>query len=153
MNWNTVFTLSSLPVMPLWLLMIVLPTWGLTRRIMRSPLTILAPSLLYVLLVAPQFIELLSAVSNPSLDGIMALLATPAGATIAWVHFLAFDLFAGRWVYLDSRKRGLSPWLVSPILCFVLMLGPLGFLLYLGVLAAVQPGRNTQPSVATADQI
>jgi hypothetical protein len=43
---------------------------------------------------------------------------------------LAFDLFVGRWVYLDGRRLGMSAWLVSPILFFVLMLGPLGLVLY-----------------------
>ncbi len=63
----------------------------------------------------------------------LTLLSTPAGTTIAWVRFLAFDLFAGRWVYLDSRERGLSPWLVSPLLLVVLLLAPAGLLLYLFV--------------------
>ena len=51
-------------------------------------------------------------------------------------HFLAFDLFVGRWVYLDSRERGISAWLMAPILLVVLMLGPLGFILYLVVRTA-----------------
>jgi Domain of unknown function (DUF4281) len=79
----------------------------------------------------PSILQVLPAVMNPSLSGIATLLGTPAGATIAWVHFLAFDLFVGRWVYLDSRKKQISPLIVSPILFFVLMLGPLGFLAYL----------------------
>ncbi|MCB0074886.1 MAG: DUF4281 domain-containing protein, partial [Caldilineaceae bacterium] len=58
-----------------------------------------------------------------------------------WVHFLAFDLFVGRWVYLDSRARGITAWLVSPILFVVLMLGPLGFLLYMAVRALRAPSR------------
>jgi hypothetical protein len=39
----------------------------------------------------------------------------------------------GRWVYLDGRSRSISIWIISPILFFVLMLGPIGFLLYLAV--------------------
>ena len=70
---------------------------------------------------------------NPTLDGIAGLLGTPAGAAVGWVHFLAFDLFVGRWAYLDSRERGISAWLVSPTLFFVFMAGPLGLLLYLAV--------------------
>jgi hypothetical protein len=53
------------------------------------------------------------------------------------VHFLAFDLFVGRWVYLDARERGLSPWLVSPVLVLVLMVGPLGLATYLGLRAVL----------------
>jgi hypothetical protein len=84
-------------------------------------------------LVLPNFVGLLGELANPTLGSIAALLGTPEGATIGWVHFLAFDLFVGRWAYLDSRTHGFSAWLVSPILFFVLMFGPLGLLLYLGV--------------------
>ena len=58
-------------------------------------------------------------------------LGEPAGATIGWVHFLAFDLFVGRWAYLDSRERSISAWLMAPVLFFTLMFGPMGFVLYL----------------------
>jgi len=64
---------------------------------------------------------------------LLRLLATPEGTTIAWAHFLTFDLFVGRWVYLESRERDLSVWLMAPVLFFVLMLGPLGLLLYFAV--------------------
>lgn len=135
MSLETVFSLSSLPVLPFWLLMIVLPRWSWTERIMRSPLVILAPALLYIVLVVPRFGEISAAVRNPDLAGIAALLGTPVGATIGWVHFLAFDLFVGRWAYLDSRERRISPWLMAPVLYLTLMLGPLGFTLYLALRA------------------
>ena len=38
---------------------------------------------------------------------------------------------------LDARQRGTTAWVVSPILFFVLMAGPLGFALYLGARALV----------------
>lgn len=117
--------------MPFWFLMIFLPFWRWTERIMRSLLVIVPAALLYAALVIPNFSSFLPDLANPSLPGIAALLGSSAGATVAWVHFLAFDLFVGRWVYLDSRARGVSPWLTSPMLFFVLMFGPLGWLLYL----------------------
>ena len=128
---ETIFSLSSFVVLPFWTLMILLPRWSWTQRIIRSPLVILAPSLIYAALVLPRLGEVFSEVANPTLPGIAGLLGSPAGAAIAWVHFLAFDLFVGRWIYLESRKLGLSAWFVSPILFLTLMLGPIGFLLYL----------------------
>jgi hypothetical protein len=70
------------------------------------------------------------------MSSVATLLGSPEGATIAWVHFLAFDLFVGRWIYLDSQERRLSPLLMAPVLFLTLMLGPFGFLFYL-VLRAV----------------
>ncbi len=137
MNPENIFSLSSLLVMPFWLLLIFLPRWRITERVMAGPWIAVPAALLYAVLVLPQFGEIFTAVSNPTLTGIAALLGDPIGATIAWVHFLAFDLFVGRWVYLDGRSRKLSAWFISPILFMVLMLGPIGFLLYLVVRTTV----------------
>jgi hypothetical protein len=139
-----IFSLSSLLVMPFWFLMIFLPTWKWTRRIIASPWISAGAALLYTVLVLPSILQVLPAVMNPKLQDIQSLLGTPSGATIAWAHFLAFDLFVGRWVYLDSREKNLSPFIVSPILFFVLMLGPLGFLVYLLTRLARQSRANTR---------
>lgn len=130
---ETIFQLSNLLVIPFWLLMIFLPTWRWTQRVAGSLWIVVPAALLYVLLVAPNLAQLLPLLAAPSLPAIAAALGTPAGATIAWAHFLAFDLFVGRWAYLDSRQRQLHAWLVSPILFCILMVGPLGLLIYLAV--------------------
>lgn len=130
---ETLFNISGLFVLPFWLLMIVAPHWRVTLRILKSPFVIIVPVIAYVIFVLPQIGTLLPKVIAPKLPEISALLGTLEGATIAWMHFLAFDLFVGRWAYLDSRERGISAWLMAPILFFILMLGPLGFLMYLVV--------------------
>jgi hypothetical protein len=132
---STVFQASFILVAPFWFLMVFLPHWQWSKRIINSPFIIAPAALLYAILVLPLIGDVLPAVMNPTLDGVAALLASEAGATIGWVHFLAFDLFVGRWAYLDSQKRGISAWLMAPILYFTLMLGPIGFLLYLLVRA------------------
>ena len=136
MDFTQIFSLSSLTVMPLWGAMILLPGWRITERVMRSPLSIALPAALYAALVLPDAPAIFQAVSSPSLAGIAQLLGSQQGATIAWVHFLAFDLFVGRWAYLDSRERGIHPLLMAPVLFMTLMLGPIGFLLYLALRAA-----------------
>src|SRR3712207_6403753 len=98
-----VFKVSSFLVLPFWGIMIFLPHWRGTKRLMSSPLIAAAPTVLYAGLVIPRFAEVWPAVASPDLSGIAALLGAPAGATIAWLHFLAFDLLVGRWTYLDSR--------------------------------------------------
>jgi hypothetical protein len=130
---EAIFQMSNLLVIPFWLLMILLPHWRWTQRIVSSLWIVLPAALLYAALVVPDFLGLLGELANPSVESIAALLGTQEGATIGWAHFLAFDLFVGRWAYLDSRTHGFSAWLVSPILFFVFMFGPLGLLLYLGL--------------------
>jgi len=128
---ETLFKLSGLVVLPIWALMIFLPRWRVTKRLMSSPLVCAVPAALYASLVIPRFAEVWRAVSSPELSGIAALLGSPIGATVGWLHFLAFDLFVGRWIYLDGRERGVPAWVLSPVLFLTLMLGPCGFLLYL----------------------
>jgi Domain of unknown function (DUF4281) len=132
------FALSGVVVLPFWLLMIVLPHWRWTQRIVQSLLISAVPAALYALLVVPRLGEVWPAVANPKLSEVAALLGSPAGATIAWVHFLAFDLLVGRWMYLDSLERQISAWLMAPMLFATLMLGPIGFLLYLTVRLAAK---------------
>jgi hypothetical protein len=122
-------------VLPFWALLILLPRWRWTERIMRSPFVSAAPALLYAALVLPRLGAIWPAIARPTLPGIATLLGAPEGATIAWVHFLAFDLFVGRWIYLDSQQQRLSPLLTAPVLFLTLMLGPLGFLVYLVIRA------------------
>lgn len=128
---ETLFNLANLLVLPFWLLLIFLPHWRWTRRIAASlwPIAILA--LFYTALLLPQAGEVAGGLANPSLEGLAGLLGTPQGVAVGWIHFLAFDLFVGRWIYLDSRERGITAWLVGPALFFTFMAGPLGLLLYL----------------------
>ncbi len=126
-----IFSASGFLVLPFRALMIFAPHWHLTRRVLQSPWAVLGPALVYSLLVIPRLAQILPQVMRPELPSIAALLATPAGATIAWLHFLAFDLFVARWVYLDAAERRLSSWLVSPLLFLTLMVGPIGLLGYL----------------------
>jgi Domain of unknown function (DUF4281) len=146
------FALASTFVLPFWLAMILAPTWRWTTRVMRSPLPVAALAAVYAGLVLPRLAVLLPVLAQPNLQPIASLLATPDGATIAWIHFLAFDLFVGRWAYLDSRARGLSPWPMAPVLALTLLFGPLGYLAFLGVRAVharqLQARLDPRPTLA-----
>lgn len=133
---GAIFRVSNLLFLPFWALMILFPRRHWATRIMRSPLVNIAPAALYAVLVLPRLSTIWPAVSRPTLASVATLLGSPAGATIAWVHFLAFDLFVGRWIYLESNERQISVWLIAPVLFLTLMLGPFGFLLYLAVRSA-----------------
>lgn len=142
----TVFELSNLVVLPFWFLMVLLPGWAMTRRIVASPWIVAPPAILYLVTLLPVAGMVMPEVLAPVQARIASLLGTPTGATLAWAHFVAFDLFAGRWIYIDSRTRGYSPWWVSPILVLTLFVGPIGLLIHLvartvigGAPAGVEP--------------
>jgi hypothetical protein len=127
------FDLTFLLAAPFWALMILLPKWSWTTRIVSSPLIVLPIVVVYALLVIPAFGEVWPAVTNPTLGGVRELLGSADGAAAAWAHMLAFDLFVGRWCYLDSRERGVPVLLMAPILLLTILLGPLGLAAYLAV--------------------
>ena len=101
-------------VVPFWLLMIFVPHWQWTKRIMLSFWPIVVVALLYMGLLLSQIGEMASSLANPTLSVITQALGEPTGATIAWAHFLAFDLFVGRWAYLDSVNKNSKPGLSAP---------------------------------------
>lgn len=65
------------------------------------------------------------------LAGVQALFDSQGGATIGWIHYLAFDLFVGIWAARNADLRGISRILQVPVLLFILLAGPLGLTLYL----------------------
>lgn len=151
---ETVFSLVNLVILPFWALMLFAPYWRWTERVIRSPWIVAPPALLYATLLlssplaagsGPSPAQVAGALTSPTAAGIGALLGNPFGATVAWAHFVAFDLFVGRWVFLESRHLKLSHWVVAPVLFLVLMLGPLGLLVFLVTRALV---RRRQAPVA-----
>ena len=136
---GTLFDLGFLLVAPFWLLLILAPRWRVTRRVIASPLIALGPALLYAGVVLPVIGVVLPLVAQPTLPEIAALLGTPRGATAGWLHFLAFDLLVARLIYLDLEPRGVSAWVLAPLFLLTLLLGPLGYLVFL-VVRAVSSG-------------
>jgi hypothetical protein len=130
---GTLFTLTFAVAAPFWALMILLPRWSWTARIIGSPLIVLPVVAIYAVLVVPMFGDVLPAVASPTLDGIRELLGMADGAAAAWAHMIAFDLFVGRWSWLDSRTRAIPAWVMAPVLVLTILLGPLGLLAYLAL--------------------
>ncbi|MBS0264242.1 MAG: DUF4281 domain-containing protein [Planctomycetes bacterium] len=66
-----------------------------------------------------------------SLEAVQVLFSTAGIVLAAWTHFLAFDLFIGRWMVDDASSAGRSrlPLLVALPMTF--LFGPAGVLLYL----------------------
>ncbi|GAA0392601.1 ABA4-like family protein [Microbispora corallina] len=128
---QALFQLTFPLAVPFWALMIFAPGWSWTRRIVSSPLIVVPPLLVYLALVIPDFGGLWAAVSRPDLRVLGDFFGSPEGAAALWAHLIGFDLFVGRWMYLDSRERGVPPLVTSPILVVTILLSPIGTLLYL----------------------
>ncbi len=132
---EALFGLTFTVAAPFWALMILLPKWRWTQRVTASPLIVVPPLVIYLMVMIPILPAFWAAVSTPDLAVLQQVLSTPNGAATVWAQLIAFDLFIGRWMYRDSRSRGISPWLVSPILFLTIFLSPVGLLAYFVVRA------------------
>ncbi len=128
---STLFDLAFLAATPFWLLMIVLPAWSWTSRIISSYLITLPVLAVWAVAAAPVFGPLWSLVLSPSLAGLQDLAAEPTALTALWAQIIAWDLFIGRWMYLDSRALRIHPLVMGPVLILTVLLSPLGLPLYL----------------------
>ena len=79
-----------------------------------------------------------------TLAGVQALFDSQGGATIGWIHYLAFDLFVGIWAARNADRRTINRIIQVPVLFFIFMAGPLGLTLYLILRQFV--GQNTENS-------
>ncbi|MGB7306122.1 MAG: ABA4-like family protein [Burkholderiaceae bacterium] len=68
-----------------------------------------------------------------SLDSVAILFSSPVALLAGWIHYLAFDLFIGRWIVDDAVALKTNR--ITLIVCLLLtfMFGPLGLLLYFGL--------------------
>lgn len=142
------FTLVFVAAAPFWLLMIFAPKWEWTRRVVSSPWSATPPLVFWFIFAIPMFGELLPAVAKPTLAGWQDLLAEPAAITFAWAQIIAWDLFLGRWIYLDSRERDIHPLVMGPLLVVAIMLSPIAMPVYL-VLRKVLGTKAQAPEAAT----
>lgn len=142
------FTLVFVAAAPFWLLMIFAPKWEWTRRAVSSPWSATPPLVFWFIFAIPMFGELLPAVAKPTLAGWQDLLAEPAAITFAWAQIIAWDLFLGRWIYLDSRERDIHPLVMGPLLVVAIMLSPIAMPVYL-ILRKVLGNKATSPEAET----
>jgi len=138
MNWDMIFGFANAWALLGWVILALAP-----KREIVVPIVFFAGSVLLACLYAGLIIPLMAGLisdSGPtgrpaadltSLAGVMALFDSPGGATIGWIHYLAFDLFVGIWIARNADAHKISRWFQIPILFFTLMAGPIGLLLYL----------------------
>jgi hypothetical protein len=125
------FSLASSAVVPGWLLLVFLPRWKWTTRLVTGVLLPGLLGLLYAYLIATRWAG--SEGGFSSLADVKRLFENPGLLLAGWVHYLAFDLFVGTWEVRDARRLALPHLLVVPCLVLTFLFGPLGLLLYFGL--------------------
>lgn len=133
MSHEAVFSLINLSVIPAWILLIVLPRSGATRRVVHSAFYPILLGVFYLGMMAWAIGGGMpgSSASFTSLAGVSAVFQSPVGVLIGWSHYLVFDLFIGAWIGRDSQRRGLPHLAVAPCQLLTFVLGPIGLLAYI----------------------
>jgi hypothetical protein len=144
------FWISSILIIPFWSLMWFMPQHELTRRfvgdIRWSVLPLLIP---YVILALPNAPNILITFASqmPTPEIVVDLFQDDEVIVLGWLHFLAFDLFIGRYVWLRMLSTKRPIYVSTPILILCTLMAPLGFLL--GLLATWQHNQVERDSVMT----
>jgi hypothetical protein len=147
MPLDLLFNGANLFVLPFWLLMIVLPNWSITRKVMGSFLPFVALAGLYIYLFANSLDpETAQAFSNPQLADIARLFADERVTAAGWIHFLVADLFVGRWIYWEGQRTGV--WTIHSLV-FCLFARPIGLLSHILTQWITQRFFPRSPSEAT----
>lgn len=129
MTIDTLFVSANYLAMAGWVLLIVLPRWQWSARLVCPVIIAGLLAIVYAALLLPVIGS--SEGSFDSLDGVAALFGNKQLLLAGWLHYLAFDLFIGSWEVRDSQRHGIHHLLVVPCLALTFMLGPIGLLTYL----------------------
>jgi Domain of unknown function (DUF4281) len=136
---HTAFTVATFAPQPFWLLMILLPNSTLTKRIMgglQVPLLLCAVHLLIVLAslsadggTAPlaEFNDVFDLSGDPQ-KAFMGMTSNyPNFVAEEWSHVLTWDLFVGRYIWLDGVQRNI---VTAPAVLLCNLIGPPGLIVH-----------------------
>ncbi|KAG7355819.1 protein of unknown function DUF4281 containing protein [Nitzschia inconspicua] len=136
---HTAFAYATFGPQPFWLLLIFLPKADITKQVMGKLDVVIFFALLHFFIVATSIVQPDSTapllefnnVFDPSKDSQAAFMNMvtnyPNFVAEEWPHVLTWDLFVGRWIWLDGLKRGIF---TSHSVLFSNLIGPPGLLLH-----------------------
>jgi hypothetical protein len=128
MKAESIFSICNMLAIAGWLLLISLPRWKWTSRIVGSGAISLLLGAVYLALVIIFFGRAEGGFG--SLAEVAKLFEQPYVLLAGWVHYLAFDLFIGTWEVKDSQIRAVPHWMVVPCLVLTFLFGPIGLITY-----------------------
>lgn len=131
MNAESIFSLSSMIVIPGWLLLVILPRWKYSATLISGLIIPALLGLVYAWLIVSHMGS--STGSFNSLAGVREFFGHDFLLLAGWIHYLAFDLFIGSWEVRDAQRHGIHHLVVIPCLFLTFMLGPVGLLTYFAI--------------------
>jgi hypothetical protein len=126
-----VFFAGNALIAPVWFLMIVAPRWKVTQWVVRSLVAPALVAVIYLVLVLTN----MGATRGGffTLEDVVLLFQNQRVVLTGWMHYLAFDLVVGSWIFRDARAEEVPHVALAPCLALTLLFGPIGLLAYLAV--------------------
>ena len=146
---DALFWFSSLYILPFWLMMWFAPAHERTAALLRNEWVYLAPlAAAYTLAVLPNLVDILVLLGSdmPTPEIVVSLFDDREVILIGWLHYLAFDLFVGRWTWQRLMATNQPLYVSFPVLLLSMMVAPLGALLGLVVTKDIGTA-TTSPAV------
>jgi len=123
------YTVINSSSAPFWLAMIIAPRSRLTERLVKAaPPFQVALGAVYDAFLASGVAQSGKMIDFSDPDAVRKALSSPDFFLAGWTHYIAFDLFVGRWIWEDALARGKTARL--PLL-LTWLAGPAGLSLYL----------------------
>ena len=133
MTPSEVFSIANMIAFAMWFLLIILPNWKATRFLINYKVIPIFLSLVYA------FYIIQSIVSGPAMDfgslkAVMKLFTIENAVLAGWLHYLGFDMLVGMWMVDQNKTLKIHPVIMAPCLLGTFMIGPIGFVLFMGVI-------------------
>ena len=105
---------------------------------MQGPWFFLGPILIWwaVTIASPQgLIDLGKDFANPAgiLDGLAAIMGSKPGASAAWAHMVAGDIFVTHWMWKRCLEQKSPRWVTASTVFFGVMLMPVGIAMHMAL--------------------
>jgi len=147
MDHDLVYHAANSLILPGWLAMILRPSWRFGTDVLAPVITPVAMAALYSVYLVLAMTADGDGGGFGSLAELSAAFSVDVGVMVGWAHYLVADIFIGSWALRDSQRLGIKHGVMVPILILLLMLMPVGFLIYMLVRArhagwAVSGGRG-----------
>lgn len=125
-----VFKIVGMLAMPMWILLIFLPKWKVTRFLIDYKIIPIILSVIYAIYIVKSLVAG-GMMDFGSLKSVMQLFTVENAVLAGWVHYLAFDLLVGMWIVNQNKTLKIHPIIIAPCLLGTFMFGPVGFLVFM----------------------
>jgi hypothetical protein len=133
LTYENIYLIANWGVLPFWLMLIIIPNYGITRVLVHSIVLPLLLATAYIFVAYKIYLE-----GNIfdifdlyfGLNNLYSIYSEESFLLIFWLHFLSISLFIGAWITRDSIKYFVPKIVTIFSLILTYFTGPVGLIFY-----------------------